>query len=126
MKICYIFIGEIGTNKTRNAKRFAKHMHLPYCKELPDQINEQAIVISKNLYTNEQRIELKQTLEREGIQVIYYWVKISLLQNIKQLIAKPKPLTQLIRWLKLHFTWQNPTHHYRTVWWQSCGFYEES
>lgn len=73
------------------------------------------LVVAQALYTNEDRLYLKEYLELNGFDVSFLWVKPSFWRNLKQIYSRPHGLRWVLYWLLNKPFFQKPEHNYTRI-----------
>jgi len=73
------------------------------------------LVVAQALYADQDRKKLADTLYNCNYAVEFRWVKVSMWQNIRQLLKRKDGLRWVWYWLINKPFFQKPTHHYSVI-----------
>lgn len=70
------------------------------------------LVVSQALYTNKDRLLLKDILEHYGYKVSFYWIRTTFFKNLTQICHRPKGFRWTLYWLMSKPWFEKPTHEH--------------
>lgn len=77
--------------------------------------SENGVVVAQALYLDNDRQAVALTLENQGFEVEFYWVKTPRRRNIKQLYSRSNGARWVMYYLQNTIFFQKPTHPHRII-----------
>jgi gluconate kinase len=101
-------------------KPLTRRMVIDYIDHLTMEIVAKArastgLVVAQALYFDKDRRFLKYVLSTLGFNVIFYWVRPTFWNNLKQIYSRPNGLRWVLYWLINKPFFQKPTHEYNEI-----------